>query len=49
MSAALKGPEAIKEIVEDNRCSKADGIGYIFIQSQPFLKEIGESEIDDHA
>ena len=46
---ALKGPPAVEEVVGGGGHDEAQDVAQIFVQFQPFLTDVSNAEIDEHA
>ncbi len=46
--AALKGPQTIENVIRGSRDDETEDIAQVFVPLQPFLADVGHTEVDDH-
>ena len=47
--AAFKGPNAVEDVVGGGGKDEAQNVAQVFVPLQPFLANVGDAEIDEHA
>ena len=46
---ALEGPDAVEDVIGGGRHDEAQDVAQVFVPLEPFLADVGDAEVDEHA